>query len=163
MSRILRERRTRGGITINTRELDNIIELNDYVFNHGVDFESLMDIEASIATIEDNRDIHICCSYEDEYVGGIGVAVSGDVKCAFNRDVFSSKCNDGSRTIFFRNIEDMNSSLISSVEDIGNNTMYGEAIVTNSVIHYVWVKASHEEKYSEIINSLSSKYRVYYV
>ena len=155
--------RRNNNISLNTNELSNIEELNNYVFNHGVDFESLMSIEDSICAIENNKDMHICCSYTNEYVGRIGVAVTGDVKCAFNKDVFSIKNSDGSRTIMFKDINDINSSLITSIDDISTNGMYGEAILSNVTIQYVWV---NEEEYSgsyDVIERLSSKYRVVYI
>ena len=155
--------RRNNNITLNTRELDNIEELNNYVFNHGVDFESLMNIEESINTIENNKDMHICCSYTNEYVGTIGIALTGDVKCAFNKDVFSMKNNDGSRTITFRNANDMCNSILTSIDDIDTNGMYGEAIVTNVNILYVWVKEEEYSGDSSTIERLSSKYKILYI
>lgn len=158
-----------NSICINTGTLQTIEQFNGFLFNHGVDFESAMSIENSIKAIEENKHIHICCSYDNEYVGNIGVSVSGEVKCAFNRDVWSSMNNDGTRTIMFRNLEELNKSILSidqleeSLEDGDIHLGYGEAIVTNAVINHVWVKSHHIEKYAEILDVLESKYRIIFI
>ena len=63
----------------------------------------------------------------------------------------------------FKDINDINSSLITSIDDIGTNGMYGEAILSNVTIQYVWVNEEEYDGDSSIIERLSSKYRIVYI
>ena len=106
----------------------------DYVFNHGLDAFNKDGVLLNANKIANDPTLEICCSFEDQYVGHIGLYVKGRCLIASNSDL-SSEFDDIGR--YLLNNEH---KLITSEEEVVIKRGHGEAIVTDIKIIGIWCK-----------------------
>lgn len=106
---------------------------SEYIFNHGLDAYSSYGAAKNLKEIINNNKMEICCSFKDQYCGGIGVYVKGKCLAASNTDLYSAFDETGR---YFEASTDM---IVSEDEIIyqGNNH-HGEAVLTNVEIVGIW-------------------------
>lgn len=113
----------------------------EYVFNHGLDAFSKYGVLVNAKRIMNDPEMEICCSFEGQYVGHIGVYVKGTCLCASNSDLDSNYDDIG------RYIVNKEHLLIKSEKDIRKGfTHHGEAILTNIQIIGIWYKSDADIK-----------------
>lgn len=109
-------------------------EYNDtnYVFNHGLNAFTTRSVEENLVDILNNTNMEICCGFNGQYVGTIGVEIKGRCLVAGLKDLNSRKTEEG-RAIYNEYIVDIYEGDLNNITKEINNKdeFYGEAIVTN--------------------------------
>lgn len=125
-------------------EQETLDSFNDYVFNHGLNAYCLSPEYDNAMGIAQNPEWEICCSFEGQYCGSIGLYIKGDCKLASNTDVYSELNNRGER------YTTKSFTLIYSPEEIElEEHGHGEAILTNTRIVGIWYLRDDDKTLAE--------------
>ena len=107
---------------------------NGYVFNHGLNAMNMKDTEENLNNLLNNNNLEVCCSFNNQHVGTIGVELEGTCLIAADRDLMTRLYN-GQRIIFKDMLQYIHSC---NLEDIKCEYWYGEAVVTKYRIKRLW-------------------------
>lgn len=134
------------------KNCETLNSFTGYKWCHGLAAYSGGNALDKARAILNNPQMELCCSFEDQQIGPIGLYITGDCKVASNIDLASRIYNEAR---YYDSDSWRSKALISSPEEIDESQWdHGEGIITNIKIPGFWVKAWYlNDPESEIIIS----------
>ena len=107
---------------------------------------------SNLSSLLKHTEWEICCSFDEQYIGPVGISVTGEAKVVSNMDLFSEIEDEGR---YFDTTSYRANYLINSPEEIDRSVCdHGEAIVTNIEVTKVWVKEYWYKENAHIVEEL---------
>jgi len=122
-------------------------DLEGTILSHGLAAFRSVEYRKNLAFILDNPQIELCCSYDTEAIGPIGIFVDGKVLCASNKDLWSEIGIDGKRYINTNNYIPFDSNSV--------DWDHREFIITDVNVRGIWVKTWADENIKRYARAMS--------
>lgn len=145
---------TKGKVYVNTLETNH--SFDGFVWSHGLAAYNAGGIVENAINIVDNPEWEICCAFESQNIGPIGLYITGDAKVVSNIDLYSDFDERGR---YFDADDKRSDGIISHPDEIDKNKWdHGEAILTNCKIIGLWVKDWYVEKGETVVKELEDEF-----
>ena len=133
-------------------DFETLDKFEGYNWNHGLLAFNNGDPVKNLASLLNHSEWEICCSFDGQYIGPVGISVTGETKIASNMDLFSEIEDEGR---CFDTTSYRANYLINTPDDIDTTICHhGEGIVTNIEVTKVWVKEYWYEENAHIVDEL---------
>lgn len=133
-------------------DFETLDKFEGYNWNHGLLAFNNGDPVKNLASLLNHSEWEICCSFDGQYIGPVGISVIGETKIASNMDLFSEIEDEGR---CFDTTSYRANYLINSPEEIDRSVCHhGEGIVTNIEVTKVWVKEYWYKENAHIVEEL---------
>ena len=133
-------------------DFETLDKFEGYNWNHGLLAFNNGDPVKNLASLLNHSEWEICCSFDEQYIGPVGISVTGEAKVVSNMDLFSEIEDEGR---YFDTTSYRANYLINSPEEIDRSVCdHGEAIVTNIEVTKVWVKEYWYKENAHIVEEL---------